>query len=80
MTVYCSWGKMVPFVVEKTMLLSDLFTEMATKVAPKVTPAQYCLVTSVKFKNPLPLDKTLEELNIAPRTQFVCRVFDYSSL
>ena len=73
MTVYCSWGKLVPFVVESTMLLSDLFTMMAKKAAPGVTPEDYCLVRSNDIKKPLPLNKTLSELNIIPETQFVCK-------
>ena len=48
---------------------------MAKKVAPGVTPENYCLVQSDDINNPLVLNKTLEELNIAPKTQFVCRGF-----
>ena len=48
---------------------------MAKKVAPGVTPENYCLVNNASNRIALPLDKTLEELNIAPKTQFVCRHF-----
>ena len=75
MTVYCSWNKLTPFVVENSMLLFDLFTMMAKKVAPGVTPKKYCIVRSNDVKKPLLLNKTLAELNIVPKTQFVCRHF-----
>lgn len=73
--MYCSWGKLVPFTISKSTLLSELFAIMAKKVAPGVTPENYCLVCSTSIKIALPLNQTLEELNIAPKTQFVCKYF-----
>ena len=80
MIVYCSWDKQIPFEVKDTMLVYDMFAMMAKKVAPGVTPAKYCIVRSNSIKTPLLLNKTLAELKVAPKTQFVCKDFDYSSI
>ena len=72
MIIYLFWENLIPFVVTNTMLVSDVFARMAEKIKCEVTTESHRLVIRDQVKTPLPFDKTLEELNIRPKTELIC--------
>ena len=69
-TVYCTWGKLIPFQFNTTCQLSTVFDIMFKKIIPHENRDEYYLVDNSDPYEVLPLNASLNDMGFTEGTVF----------